>query len=216
MALSHPVKVVLKSTTTLTLSERFTEMMRNKSPAKKRNPREEMNSNARASAKNRRLAEQMSRRSGGKAMMDTINKESVKNRIDRSQVKLNVRDRLGSPGRRGGNVQIRLGRGRGGTMRGGRGRGSSRGINRGGQNFRSPRSNRGNFGTRDSFRGSNTNRSRGARGGGGGQRGSRGGGQRGSRGGGQRGRGRGGRERRPVDQTNLDKELETYMSGAKT
>lgn len=149
MALAHPVKLVLKSTTTQTLSDRFTEMMRNKSPGTQRQrerAREENIAQSRASAKNRRLAEQMSNRrdavmdqfenngstkatknggakNGGANNGGANNGETnnVKSRLDQSRVnntRNNVRERLGRTNNTNGNVQSRLGNTRGGGVRG--------------------------------------------------------------------------------------------------
>ena len=142
MALAHPVKLVLKSTTTQTLSDRFTEMMRNKSPGTQKNrerAREENIAQSRASAKNRRLAEQMSNRrdvdqfenSNGNGATagggDTTN--NVKNRLDQSRVnnRGNVRERLGGTNNTNASVQTRLGTNRGGGATRPRGRSLSRG-----------------------------------------------------------------------------------------
>lgn len=210
MALA-PIKVVLKSTTTQTLSDRFTEMVRNKSPGKTQRNREDNVSLARASAKNRRLAEQMSRRKGGHAMMDQIEKtNNVRDRVDQSKVKSNnVRDRLGLPKRRGGggDIQNRLGsvRGRSNSSRGtyvprgsrGRagfgGRGNVRGRSRGSLRSASSRGmNTQSTPTRTS-RGTGRGRGRGR----------------------PRGRPRG-RGRPIVDRSNLDSEIESYMAASKS
>ncbi|XP_002156847.1 chromatin target of PRMT1 protein isoform X1 [Hydra vulgaris] len=87
-----PVKVVLKSTTTQTLSDRFTEMLRKKAPS----PIRKDTNQFRASAKNRRLAEQMSRRTGLHAVMDQVQQSTdIKSRLDKSKIRSNVKDRLG-------------------------------------------------------------------------------------------------------------------------
>ena len=183
-------------------------MMRNKPSSLKyrQRNREEESTAVQASVKNRRLAEHMSRRTGGKAVMDQIYKEeSVKNRLDRSKVRSSVRDRLGTPGKRGGSIQNRLGHGeftRGNFGRGGRGRGYNSG--RGGQNvfqrgtgrsragrsgsyaFRNTQSENGRFQSRENRgRGRGTSRGRG------------------------RGRGRGN-----ISKNNLDNDIESYMSNA--
>jgi len=137
MALTHPVKLVLKSTTTQTLSDRFTEMMRNKSPGTTRQrerAREENIAQSRASAKNRRLAEQMSNRRD--AVMDQFENANgangggevnVKSRLDQSRINArgNVRERLGRTNNTNGSVQTRLGttRGAGASANGGGGGG---------------------------------------------------------------------------------------------
>ena len=176
---------------------RFTEMMRNKTSASTRSmARDEMTNQARASAKNRRLAEQMSRRTGGQAVMDKIERESkidIRDRLSKSQ---DIKSRLGTPNR--GNVRNRLGstrgniRGRGNIPRGqrgvfgnNRGRVSQRGSGRG--SFRGSRSIRNQSG-----RGRGRGRGRGFR------RGNRGG--RGGRGGGR------------FSRSDLDHELESYMA----
>ncbi|XP_066932368.1 chromatin target of PRMT1 protein-like [Clytia hemisphaerica] len=219
MALA-PVKVVLKSTTTKTLNDRFTELMRNKAPARQE-AREDSRTTQRASAKNRRLAEQMSRRTGiggsskvpSSAAMDkesrSPRKGNIRNRIDRSKIKSNVKDRLGSGNnnRGGSSIQNRLGqrggtRGRGGQTRGGRGGGRgvlSRIGGRAGKTSTTSQNDRRQSG------GNSGTRGRGGRGRG------RGGRVAGGRGGG-RGRGRKGAPNADA----LDNEIDSYMTGSKS
>merc|ERR1712180_388169 len=146
MALTHPVKLVLKSTTTQTMSDRFTEMMRNKSPGTTRQrerAREENIAQSRASAKNRRLAEQMSNRRD--AVMDQFENANggangggdvnVKSRLDQSRInaRSNVRERLGRTNNTNGSVQTRLGTTRGGATNNSGGGGGGRLRGRGGR-----------------------------------------------------------------------------------
>lgn len=220
-----PVKVVLKSTTTKTLNDRFTEMSRQKSPTKQnQQTREENRVNQRASAKNRRLAEQMSRRPGigSTAAMDkevakgnNKNNTNIKNRIDRSKLqRASVKDRLGSNSggaTGGGSIQNRLGAKRGG--RGGRGdatttttrgRGNRRGVlSRIGGGRAGKVTNTGN-----NNRNQNGNNVRGAR------RGARGGTVAGRGRGRGRGAGRGRGGRKVPNQDRLNSEIDSYMSSA--
>lgn len=187
-------------------------MVRHKSPGSNRQSnREEMISMNRASAKNRRLAEQMSRRSGfeSSAVMDKKDNKkgggNVKNRIDRSHLKSDVKDRLGVQntthgGRGAGGIQSRLG-----IVR--RGRGQAPGIASGRANVRgrSPSirggSVRGLSTTRYGRGGQNVGRSTPIRG--------RGQGRGRGRGRGTRGRGVG------ANREHLDSELDNYMSESK-
>lgn len=219
MALSHPVKLVLKSTTTQTLSDRFTEMMRNKSiGVNRQKAREDNITQTRASAKNRRLAEQMSHRRD--AVMDQFDDEvDVKSRLDQSKIKTpNVKERLGrsTSSFNNNSVQNRLG--------------GSRGRGRGRENFsrpfnRSPggiQNSRLRGGSRASLRGTSRGsyQQRGGRfqvRGRGPVRGSRGinrGSPRGRSRGRGRGRGgsRGGNSKSFFDRNDLDSELDSYMS----
>jgi len=239
MALTHPVKLVLKSTTTQTLSDRFTEMVKNKSPGTTRQrerAREENIAQSRASAKNRRLAEQMSNRRD--AVMDQFENGNsngggevdVKSRLDQSRInsRTNVRERLGRTNNTNGNVQTRLGTARGTSGNRVRGRSLSRGRQeapRGGNNARSFNGR----GSRTSPRGGGFNRGssqqrvgrfqggRNTRGRGGDSRGGSANGRGFSRGrsrsrGRGRGGGRGGNSNRFVDRGDLDSEIDTYMS----
>lgn len=237
-----PVKVVLKSTTTISLSDRFTEMaqrgpviQQSTKKAPKRPPPREDAPLGRASAKNRKLAERMSRasmeedddivevkpnrsnskspRGRGRSKSAPTPKKaavSVKDRIDKSKIQSDVKDRLGvvSPKQRpSGSLQSRIGntptsprrfaRGRGGGFNSGysRGRGGSftRGSRGGGMA-------RGGF-TRGGFRG--------------GRGGTRGGSSAGlsARGrGGRGGRGRGTQQTPAKTQDQLDAEMDEYMN----
>uniref|UniRef100_A0A3B1ILA0 Chromatin target of PRMT1a n=1 Tax=Astyanax mexicanus TaxID=7994 RepID=A0A3B1ILA0_ASTMX len=140
-------KVVLKSTTKVSLNERFTNMMKNKQPTPV-SIRATMQQQHMASARNRRLAQQMENRPSVQAALQ--HKQSLKQRLGKS----NIQARLGRPvgslmrggpagrgfvmgGMRGAARGLRgRGRGRGG-LRGrggfvarGRGRGRGRGAGR--------------------------------------------------------------------------------------
>ncbi|XP_068431674.1 chromatin target of PRMT1a isoform X1 [Clinocottus analis] len=106
-------KVVLKSTTKVSLNERFTNMLKNKQPTAV-SMRATMQQQHLASARNRRLAQQMENRPSVQAALN--HKQSLKQRLGKS------------------NIQARLGRPIGTLMRGGAaiGRGGMRGITRGG------------------------------------------------------------------------------------
>lgn len=203
-------------------------MIRHKSQGSNRQGnRDETMKQNRASAKNRRLAEQMSRRSGlsnsalsNSAVMDKEDSKeqkkggSVKNRIDRSHMKSDVKDRLGvqnsSRGGRGaGSIQNRLG-----TIRQARGRPAS--TARGSIRGRSP-SKRGSFRMQSTTRGGRGGRgTQSSRGGQAGRNFTRPGSVRGTGGRGRgkgRGRGRGGTGRRGnFNRENLDSELDNYMA----
>ncbi|XP_035291200.1 chromatin target of PRMT1b [Anguilla rostrata] len=211
-------KVVLKSTTKVSLNERFTNMLKNKQPVPV-NIRATVQQQHMASARNRRLAQQMEHRPSVQAALQ--HKQSLKQRLGKS----NIQARLGRPvgALRGGAVgrgfpmgglrgTTRGGiRGRGGTMRGAmslRGMGQMRG--RGGPTLLAVRRglrHRGGFvgrggalivrGTRGGFGG------KGVRG-------------RGSFGGWDRGRGQGRGVGRPVvTREQLDNQLDAYMSKTK-
>ncbi|XP_073419172.1 chromatin target of PRMT1 protein isoform X2 [Dendrobates tinctorius] len=116
-------KVVLKSTTKLSLNERFTNMLKNKHPMPV-NIRATMQQQSLASARNRRLAQQMENRPSVQAALKL--KQSLKQRLGKS----NIQARLGRP--LGG-----LQRGAGGMRGAGMGlRGSQRGIMRAGRGGR--------------------------------------------------------------------------------
>ncbi|XP_035537380.1 chromatin target of PRMT1a [Morone saxatilis] len=106
-------KVVLKSTTKVSLNERFTNMLKNKQPTAV-SIRATMQQQHLASARNRRLAQQMENRPSVQAALN--HKQSLKQRLGKS------------------NIQARLGRPIGALMRGGAvgGRGGMRGMTRGG------------------------------------------------------------------------------------
>ncbi|XP_056154300.1 chromatin target of PRMT1a isoform X1 [Lampris incognitus] len=113
MSATSSQKVVLKSTTKVSLNERFTNMLKNKQPTAV-SIRATMQQQHIASARNRRLAQQMENRPSVQAALH--NKQSLKQRLGKS------------------NIQARLGRPIGSLMRGGAtgGRGGMRGMARGG------------------------------------------------------------------------------------
>ncbi|XP_077405074.1 chromatin target of PRMT1a isoform X2 [Vanacampus margaritifer] len=124
MSAASSQKVVLKSTTKVSLNERFTNMLKNKQPTAV-SIRATMQQQHMASARNRRLAQQMENRPSVQAALS--HKQSLKQRLGKS----NIQARLGRPvgmGMRGGVIGGRggmrgmtrglRGRGRGGMMRG--------------------------------------------------------------------------------------------------
>ncbi|NXE57376.1 CHTOP protein, partial [Casuarius casuarius] len=131
MAAQSAPKVVLKSTTKMSLNERFTNMLKNKQPMPV-NIRATMQQQQQlASARNRRLAQQMENRPSVQAALK-LKQKSLKQRLGKS----NIQARLGRPagplarGAMGGRG-ISMGQ-RGlprGAMRGGRG---ARALLRGG------------------------------------------------------------------------------------
>ncbi|XP_029298438.1 chromatin target of PRMT1a [Cottoperca gobio] len=112
MSAASSQKVVLKSTTKVSLNERFTNMLKNKQPTAV-SIRATMQQQHLASARNRRLAQQMENRPSVQAALN--HKQSLKQRLGKS------------------NIQARLGRPVGTLMRGGAagGRGGMRGMSRG-------------------------------------------------------------------------------------
>ncbi|KAG8430624.1 hypothetical protein GDO86_020266 [Hymenochirus boettgeri] len=220
MAAPSASKVVLKSTTKLSLNERFTNMLKNKQPIPV-NIRATMQQQQMASARNRRLAQQMESRPSVQAALKL--KQSLKQRLGKS----NIQARLGRPvgilprgsvGLRGAGMGLR-GSQRG-MMRGGRG---ARGMGRGsmtmrGQNLRG-RGGMARMGLRRGMRGRG-GPGRGLRGGAVG-RGALAGRGRGNmargRGFGRgRGRGRGRGAGRPaLTREQLDNQLDAYMSKTK-
>ncbi|XP_077599677.1 chromatin target of PRMT1a [Stigmatopora nigra] len=112
MSAASSQKVVLKSTTKVSLNERFTNMLKNKQPTAL-SIRATMQQQHMASARNRRLAQQMENRPSVQAALS--HKQSLKQRLGKS------------------NIQARLGRPIGMGMRGGAigGRGGMRGMSRG-------------------------------------------------------------------------------------
>ncbi|XP_015668883.1 chromatin target of PRMT1 protein isoform X3 [Protobothrops mucrosquamatus] len=133
MAAQSVPKVVLKSTSKMSLNERFTNMLKNKQPIPV-NIRATMQQQQLASARNRRLAQQMENRPSVQAALKL--KQSLKQRLGKS----NIQARLGRPAgplTRGGLGGRGLPMGyRGlprGAMRGGRG---ARGFLRGGISLR--------------------------------------------------------------------------------
>ncbi|XP_048749258.2 chromatin target of PRMT1 protein-like isoform X2 [Ostrea edulis] len=228
-----PAKIVLKSTTKMSLNDRFTNIVT--MPTSPQTIRAKMAATQQASSANRRLAQQMANRPTVQAALK-IKKASLKQRLGTT----NVKARLNMNAVRGRGVRGTGGgfnRGRGGGQRGQRG--GSRG---GGGDAMSPRGRgRGGFGQMNKtlggggFRGNQRGGFRGRGRGGFGDRGgrgrggfhdnSRGGrGNRGNRGGnrfqrGRGGRGRGGRGRGGMKSgmtaEELDNQLDAYMSKTK-
>uniref|UniRef100_A0A8C6VXG8 Chromatin target of PRMT1a n=1 Tax=Nothobranchius furzeri TaxID=105023 RepID=A0A8C6VXG8_NOTFU len=208
MSAASSQKVVLKSTTKVSLNERFTNMLKNKQPAAV-NIRATMQQQHLASARNRRLAQQMENRPSVQAALN--HKQSLKQRLGK------------------GNIQARLGRPIGPLMRGGPpgGRGGMRGMTRGGLRGGGPMRGRGGIGRFPMRRGGRHRGGVAGRGGVLSRGGGRGGMPRGRGRGGLRGRGgfagRGGRGRgrgrglgRPtVTREQLDNQLDAYMSKTK-
>ncbi|XP_061615648.1 chromatin target of PRMT1a [Phyllopteryx taeniolatus] len=214
-------KVVLKSTTKVSLNERFTNMLKNKQPTAV-SIRATMQQQHMASARNRRLAQQMENRPSVQAALS--HKQSLKQRLGKS----NIQARLGRPvgmGMRGvpvggrggmrGMTRGLRGRGRGGMMRGAlslRGKRMAPGF---------PMRGRGSAGRMAMRRGGRQRAGFPGRGGAMGRGAPRGGVSRGrgglrGRGGfaGRRGRGRGvGRPSMTREQ--LDNQLDAYMSKTK-
>ncbi|XP_036395652.1 chromatin target of PRMT1b [Megalops cyprinoides] len=213
-------KVVLKSTTKVSLNERFTNMLKNKQPVPV-NIRATMQQQHMASARNRRLAQQMENRPSVQAALQ--HKQSLKQRLGKSNIQARLGRPLGAvrggPGGRG----FPMG-GLRGMTRGLRGRGGRGGAMRGAMSLRGVGQMRGRggparLGVRRGLRqrGGLVGRGgalmgRGARGGLGGK-GLRGRGGFGGRG---RGRGRGRGVGRPaVTREQLDNQLDAYMSKTK-
>ncbi|NXT38904.1 CHTOP protein, partial [Pelecanoides urinatrix] len=193
MAAQSAPKVVLKSTTKMSLNERFTNMLKNKQPMPV-NIRATMQQQQQlASARNRRLAQQMENRPSVQAALK-LKQKSLKQRLGKS----NIQARLGRPagplarGAMGGRG-LSMGQ-RGlprGAMRGGRG---ARALLRGGVPLRGQHCGR-----------SCLYISRGMAGRGRGGFGGRG-----------RGRGRGRGSARPaLTKEQLDNQLDAYMSKTK-
>ncbi|XP_053823200.1 chromatin target of PRMT1 protein isoform X1 [Vidua chalybeata] len=91
MAAQSAPKVVLKSTTKMSLNERFTNMLKNKQPMPV-NIRATMQQQQLASARNRRLAQQMENRPSVQAALK-LKQKSLKQRLGKS----NIQARLGRP-----------------------------------------------------------------------------------------------------------------------
>ncbi|NXC22191.1 CHTOP protein, partial [Corythaeola cristata] len=185
MAAQSAPKVVLKSTTKMSLNERFTNMLKNKQPMPV-NIRATMQQQQQlASARNRRLAQQMENRPSVQAALK-LKQKSLKQRLGKS------------------NIQARLGRPAGALARGAMGgRGLSmgqRGLPRGAM--------RGGRGARALLRGGIPLRGESRRGMAGRGRGGFGGRGRG------RGRGRGS-ARPALTKEQLDNQLDAYMSKTK-
>uniref|UniRef100_A0A9L0SLB7 Chromatin target of PRMT1 n=1 Tax=Equus caballus TaxID=9796 RepID=A0A9L0SLB7_HORSE len=219
MAAQSAPKVVLKSTTKMSLNERFTNMLKNKQPMPV-NIRASMQQQQQlASARNRRLAQQMENRPSVQAALK-LKQKSLKQRLGKS----NIQARLGRPigalargaiGGRGLPI-IQRGLPRGG-LRGGR---ATRTLLRGGMSLRGQNLLRGGraVAPRMGLRRGGV-RGRGAMGRGGiGGRGrgmiGRGRGGFGGRGRG-RGRGRGALARPVLTKEQLDNQLDAYMSKTK-
>ncbi|XP_048749260.2 chromatin target of PRMT1 protein-like isoform X3 [Ostrea edulis] len=217
-----PAKIVLKSTTKMSLNDRFTNIVT--MPTSPQTIRAKMAATQQASSANRRLAQQMANRPTVQAALK-IKKASLKQRLGTT----NVKARLNMNAVRGRGVRGTGGgfnRGRGGGQRGQRG--GSRG---GGGDAMSPRGRgRGGFGQMNKtlggggFRGNQRGGFRGRGRGGFGDRGRGGRGNRGNRGGnrfqrGRGGRGRGGRGRGGMKSgmtaEELDNQLDAYMSKTK-
>ncbi|XP_061764342.1 chromatin target of PRMT1a [Nerophis ophidion] len=213
--------VILKSTTKVSLNERFTNMLKNKQPTPV-SIRATMQQQHIASARNRRLAQQMENRPSVQAALN--HKQSLKQRLGKS----NIQARLGRPmgmGMRGGAVGGRgglrgmtrglRGRGRGGMMRGALSMRGKRMVPGG------PMRGRGAVGRMPMRRGGRQRGGFPGRGGPMGRGAGRGGMSRGrgglrGRGGfaGRRGRGRG-VGRPSVTREQLDNQLDAYMSKTK-
>ncbi|XP_064645260.1 chromatin target of PRMT1 protein-like isoform X4 [Lineus longissimus] len=238
MATQIPTKIVLKSTTKISLNDRFSSIAKSPPVQQPQTVRAKMAAAQSASAKNRRLAQQMANRpSVQQALSAKLKKKSIQQRLGGStqginnQGQVSVKQRLSLPphlqrgrGGRGrgqarGTLTQRLGTPRGrGQIRGGlRGRGGVA-ITRGrGQGFRGTFApNRGVSNYDNRGRGSWGNRQRfglrGApRGRGRGQRGAQAPRGRGFQRGGRRG-GRGGRGGQQKNADQLNSELDVYMS----
>ncbi|NXK21003.1 CHTOP protein, partial [Arenaria interpres] len=214
MAAQSAPKVVLKSTTKMSLNERFTNMLKNKQPMPV-NIRATMQQQQQlASARNRRLAQQMENRPSVQAALK-LKQKSLKQRLGKS----NIQARLGRPagplarGAMGGRGLAMGQRGLPrGAMRGGRG---ARALLRGGVPLRGrpreaglrSRGGRGGLGVRWSMCDPHLyipiGRGMAGRG-------------RGGFGGRGRGRGRGRGSARPaLTKEQLDNQLDAYMSKTK-
>ncbi|EPQ08534.1 Friend of PRMT1 protein [Myotis brandtii] len=214
MAAQSAPKVVLKSTTKMSLNERFTNMLKNKQPMPV-NIRASMQQQQQlASARNRRLAQQMENRPSVQAALK-LKQKSLKQRLGKS----NIQARLGRPigtlarGAIGGRGLPLIQRGlpRGG-LRGGR---ATRTLLRGGMSLRGQNLLRGGraVAPRMGLRRGGV-RGRGGPGRGGLGRGAMGRGGIGGRGRG-RGRGRGALARPVLTKEQLDNQLDAYMSKTK-
>ncbi|XP_011479485.1 chromatin target of PRMT1 protein isoform X1 [Oryzias latipes] len=221
MSAASSQKVILKSTTKVSLNERFTNMLKNKQPPVV-SIRATMQQQHLASARNRRLAQQMENRPSVQAALNH-KQQSLKQRLGKSSIQARLGRPMGTlmrggPGGRGG---IRGMMARGGLRGGGRGglmggalfslrgrRGSAGGPMRG-------RSSVGRLAMRRGGRHRGGVSGRGVRGGiTRGRGGIRGRGGFPGRGGRGRGRGRG--VGRPVvTREQLDNQLDAYMSKTK-
>ncbi|KAJ8335140.1 hypothetical protein SKAU_G00407790 [Synaphobranchus kaupii] len=221
-------KVVLKSTTKVSLNERFTNMLKNKQPTPV-SVRATMQQQHMASARNRRLAQQMENRPSVQAALH--HKQSLKQRLGKSNIQARLGRPMGAlmrggPGARGYAMGGLRGMPRGGL----RGRGGRGGVFRGALSLRGMgqmrgRGGPGRIGLRRGMRqrgglpgrgGSLMGRGGGAGRGGVGVRGRGGLGVRGRGGFRGRGRGRGRGVGRPVvTREQLDNQLDAYMSKTK-
>nr|XP_045006662.1 chromatin target of PRMT1 protein-like [Jaculus jaculus] len=186
MAAQSAPKVVLKSTTKMSLNECFTNMLKSKQPmpVNIRASMQQQQQQQLASARNRRLAQQMENRPSVQAALK-LKQKSLKQRLGKS----NIQARLGRPigalargalGGRGGLPIVQRGLPRG-ALRGGR---ATRALLRGGMSLRG----RGMIGR---GRGGFGGRGRG------------------------RGRGRGALTRPVLTKEQLDNQLDAYMSKTK-
>ncbi|XP_064596047.1 chromatin target of PRMT1 protein-like isoform X2 [Liolophura sinensis] len=137
-----PNKIVLKSSTKMSLNERFTHIQKQPKSPPTQNARAKMAAQQQASVQNRRLAQQMANRPSVQAALKI--KQSLKQRLGKS----NIKARLNLP-------NVPRGRGRGVVITTGRGRGRGRG--RGGSQANLTQvgttMNRGGTGLRRGFRG---------------------------------------------------------------
>ncbi|XP_052800587.1 chromatin target of PRMT1 protein-like isoform X4 [Mya arenaria] len=221
---SVPAKIVLKSTTKVTLSDRFTQIQKMRPPPPSpQEVRAQMAASQHSTQQNRRLAQQMANRPAVQAALGQrggpkhpqqqveFQQKTLKQRLGPSNVK--ARLTLGQ--------QAYRGRGRGGRRGGYRGRGQSNGYVTSGNVFFNSRGGmrgqgfggrgRGGFSPSRGGRGRGGTRGGGDRGGFG--RGQRGGGR--GMGRGRGGRGRGARGGGQASREQLDNQLEEYMSKTK-
>ncbi|XP_030644794.1 chromatin target of PRMT1a [Chanos chanos] len=219
-------KVVLKSTTKVSLNERFTNMLKNKQPTAV-SIRATMQQQHMASARNRRLAQQMENRPSVQAALQ--HKQSLKQRLGKSNIQARLGRPIGSLMRGGAGGRGFVAGGLRGAARGGlRGRGGRGGTLRGAMSLRGGgqmrgRGGVGRVGLRRGMRQRGGPVGKGAvlggRGAGRGGAGGRGrGGLKGRGGFAGRGRGRGrgrGAGRPVVTREQLDNQLDAYMSKTK-
>uniref|UniRef100_A0A8D2KK41 Chromatin target of PRMT1 n=1 Tax=Urocitellus parryii TaxID=9999 RepID=A0A8D2KK41_UROPR len=219
MAAQSAPKVVLKSTTKMSLNERFTNMLKNKQPMPV-NIRASMQQQQQlASARNRRLAQQMENRPSVQAALK-LKQKSLKQRLGKSNIQAQgaiggrglpiIQRGLSRGGLRGGRATRTLLRGgmslRGqNLLRGGRAVAPRMGLRRGGVRGRGGPG-RGGLGRGAMGRGGIGGRGRGMIGRGRGGFGGRGRG---------RGRGRGALTRPVLTKEQLDNQLDAYMSKTK-
>ncbi|XP_041355895.1 chromatin target of PRMT1 protein-like isoform X1 [Gigantopelta aegis] len=134
MANPVPTKIVLKSTTKMSLNDRFTNIQKTRpQPAPSpQNIRSNIAQQQQASAKNRRLAQQFANRPG-MGSPNSLSEDGMANRVGvvtaMKNTKRSLQQRLGR-----GNIKARLNFaavGRGGDQMGGRGQPRGRGMRRG-------------------------------------------------------------------------------------